>query len=42
MPTIVFYMKSRYFVLNPAEGTLIKYKKSENYPFKPKFNKIEI
>ena len=28
-------LKERYFVMNPDEGTFIRYKKKEDYPNKP-------
>ena len=32
---LFFNLKLRYFVLNPAEGTFIRYKSKEDYPMKP-------
>jgi hypothetical protein len=29
--------KNRFFVLNPYEGTLVRYKRRHDYPLKPKY-----
>lgn len=37
-----FSINQRFFVLNPEEGTFIRFKKRSDYPMKPKFNKMLI
>ena len=32
---LVRIFKKRFFVLNPFQGTLIRYKRSEDFPFSP-------
>ena len=34
---LIFNVQERFIVVDPEEGTLIRYKKREHYPFKPMF-----
>lgn len=35
---LIFNVQERFIVVDPEEGSLIRYKKREHYPFKPMYN----
>ena len=39
---LIFNIKRRFFVLDPYDGTFIRFKNREDYPLKPRFYKLYI